>query len=458
MSGRVRVVAALCAVALAAVGCSGDDRQAVEVEPVTGGEVTQTVAAPAAVEAAAKQDVAAAVSGVVLAVNADDGGRVKRGQTVLRLASTQVDLAREQAAAAARAAAGVGGVSVDGNGNATLASTQRAVADLDRSTRPRLRQARRRAQRIDDREQRVAAVAAVDAVEASYESTRAALLQAGRSLAATQDATAESLSRALSQAVASATSAQRLQAQAAAAAADRQADNLVVKAPFRGLVQFGKAAASDGAPLPADLPPELAGLAGSVGALGGGEGGGTLRVGAPVVAGQTLFSVFDVSDIYVSADVDEVDAPQVRIGQRATVLVDAFADVPLEGVIERMAVAATPTTAGGVGYPVRIKLLGPVDSADESVLRGLRVGMTASAEIITTTEQSDLVVPSRALLRRDGADVVFVVRDGRAVQVVVDVAALGEERAAVAGDLTRDDDVVVSGYEELSDGDEVATP
>ena len=456
VSPLVRVVAVLCALVLAAAACSGDERQSVEVEPVTGGEVEQTVSAPAAVEAAAKQDVAAAVSGVVVALNAEDGGRVKRGQTVLRLASTQVDLARQQAAAAQAAAANVGGVAVDGTGDATLASTNRAVADLDRSTKPRLRQARRRAQRIDDRQQRVAALAAVDAVEASYQATRAALLQAGRSLAATQDATADSLSRALSQAVSSATSAQRLQAQAAAAAAAQQADNLVVKAPFRGVVQFGEAAASDGAPLPADVPPELAGLAGSIGGLGGGEGGGTLRVGAPVVAGQTLFSVFDVSDIFVSADVDEVDAPQVSIGQRATVLVDAFPETPLEGVVERMAVAATPTTAGGVGYPVHIRLLGPADPDAESPLRDLRVGMTSSAEITTLTEQSDLVVPSRALLRRDGGDVVFVVRDGRAVQVPVDVAALGEDRAAVSGELTADDDVVVSGYEELTDGDEVA--
>ena len=451
----MRWVALLCALGLTALACTDDGRVAVETEPVSGGEVTQTVAAPASVQAAAMQDVAAAVSGVVVAVAVEDGRRAKRGQTVLRLASTQVELAREQAAAAQAAAAGLGGVSVDGSGDATLAATQRAVDNLDRTTRPRLRQARRRARQIDDRPQRMAALAAVDAVEASYAATRAALLQAGRTLAAAQDATAESLSRALSQAVQSATAAQRLQAQAAAAAADRQADNLVVKAPFAGRVQFGQAAASDGAPLPADLPPELAGLVGSVGGLGGGEAGGTLRVGAPVTAGQTLFSVFDLSEVYVTADVDEVDAPQIRRGQRATVLVDAFPETPLEGTVERIAVAAEPTSAGGVGYPVRIRLIGPADAADESPLRALRVGMTAGAEIATLTETSDLVVPSRALLRRDETTVVFVVRDGRAVQVPVEVAALGEDRAAVTGDLSREDAVVVAGYEDLLDGAEV---
>lgn len=65
-------------------------------------------------------------------------------------------------------------------------------------------------------------------------------------------------------------------------------------------------------------------------------------------------------------------------------------------------------------------------------------------------------MPSRALLRREG-DIVYVVRDGRLKVVEVKVLALGEERAAVRGDLTSDDVVVVSGYEDLDEGDEVVT-
>ena len=446
----------LTVVALALAGCIGDDRPVVEVEPVASGEVTQTVSAPASVEAAARQDVAAAVSGVVLRVRVRDGQQVRKGQEIMRLASTQVDLARQQARAAEAAAAGVGSVNVDGNGEQTLAATTNAVRRLDASTKPRLRRARRRARTIDDEEQRRAALAGVDAVEASYESTRAALLQAGAAFAAQQEATAQSLSDALNQAVQSATAAQRIQAQSAARLAEDQAGNLVVRAPFTGTVQFGEAAASSGTPLPPGLPDEVAGLAGSLGGMAGGEGGGTLRVGAPVVSGQTLFSVFDLADVYVTAEVDEVDAPQIRLGQRATVLVDAFPDIELEGTVERIAVAAEPTSAGGVGYPARIRLLGSADPQQRAPLRRMRVGMTASAEIETLTRTSELVVPSRALLRREG-DVVYVVREDRIVVVEVDVLALGEERAAVRGDLTADDLVVVSGYEDLADGAEVTT-
>lgn len=452
-----RTLVAAIAASMVLTACTGDDAPRVEVEAVAGGEVTQTISAPATVEAAARQDVAAAVSGVVLQIRVRDGQKVRKGAEIMRLTSSQVDLAREQAAAAQAAAAGVGGIAVDGGGEATMAATQQAVRRLDETTQPRLRRARDRARRIDDAEQRHAALSAVDAVEASYESTRAALLQAGHTFAAQQEATAESLSRALTQAVQSATAGQRLQAQAAARLAEDQAGNLVVRAPFSGVVQFGEAAASDGSPLPANVPPELAGIAGSLGGLSGGEGGGgTLRTGAPVVAGQTLFSIFDLSEVFVTAEVDEVDAPQAKVGQRATVLVDAFPDRELEGTVERIAVAAAPTSAGGVGYPVHIRLLGPIEEGVRSPLRKLRVGMTASADIRTLTRESNLVVPSRALLRREG-DIVYVVRDGRLKVVEVKVLALGEERAAVRGDLTSDDVVVVSGYEDLDEGDEVVT-
>lgn len=450
----VRRIAALLLLALVSAGCFGEDLPTVTTAPVEAAEVTQTVSAPASVEAAAKQDVAARISGVVTRVAVPDGKRVRRGDLVLRLSSEQVELAQDQADAARSAAAGVAGVAVDGNGDATRDATSDAVAQLDRRTKPRLEQARRRARRIDDRDQREAALAAVDAVEASYLSTRQALLTAGHTLAEQQDATAQSLSRALNDALAGATAGQRAQAEAAGTIAAEQARQLRVTAPFAGTLELGSAAASDGGQgLPAGLggAEDLAGAAGALGALGGGGSGdgGTLRVGAPVTVGQTLFSVYDLSSFHVLADVDEVDAPQVKVGQRATVLIDAFPEGEFEAVVERVQVAAETTAAGGVGYPVRLRLLEPP--------RGVRVGMTASVEISTKTQNSERVVPSRALLRENDKTVVYVVRDGTIEIVPVKVQTLGEETAAIAGGVTADDQVVVAGYEDLADGDRVQT-
>lgn len=452
------------ALVLLGTGCSGADPVPVEVEAVRTGEVVATVTAPARVEPAARQDVTSSVSGVVIALAATEGLQVEAGASIVRLESSSVDLARQQAAAAQQAAAEVGGIDIEGGAHGTIDATSDAVGDLDARSEPAIAEARASARLVADPAQRAAAEAAVAAVESSYLATRASLLAAGQALADAQAQTAESLSDALNTAIDQATAGQRVQADAAAAAAARQAEGLSVVAPFDGTVSLGSAAATDGG-----AAPDLAGLASSLGAdasslagtlpgLPGGEGGGTLRVGAPVIAGQTLFTLYDLSSLYAEAEVDEVDVGEVVVGQRATVVVDAVPDAVFDGIVESVAVEAASTQSGGVGYPVRVRLLGASQpgglgvETDPAPLAALRVGQTSSVEIVTETTDSDLVVPSRALVQRDGGSSVYVVRDDVAELVAVEVRTLGQDAAAVSGDLEEGDDVVVSGYEDLPDG------
>jgi multidrug efflux pump subunit AcrA (membrane-fusion protein) len=93
-----------------------------------------------------------------------------------------------------------------------------------------------------------------------------------------------------------------------------------------------------------------------------------------------------------------------------------------------------------------------VERSDEV---SLRIGMTASVEIQVREVEGELVVPSSALLRRGGDEVVHVVRDGVAHRVEVAVLALGDGTAAVSGDLAVGDIVVTTGVELLEDGQEV---
>jgi multidrug efflux pump subunit AcrA (membrane-fusion protein) len=455
MVSRGALLVALLTLLLAA--CTADERPLVQVEPVGSGEVSATVSAPARVDPAARQDVAAGVSGVVVALTAADGDQVQQGQAVVTLESSQVELAQQQAAAAQEAAGQVGGISLDSSSSAADVA-QEAVAQLDRESRPALDEARHRAEELIDPAQRAAAEASIAAIESTYANTRAVLLATAQAAAEERAELSQALEDALNQAVLQATAAQRAQAEAAATLAAQQQAGLSVIAPFAGTISLGDAAATDGGAAALSglaagggVPADLEGLAGALPGLAGGEGGGTLRIGAPVTAGQTLFTVFDLSTRYVLAEVDEVDAPAVVAGQEATVFIDAFPDTTFQGVVESIAVEAEPTQTGGVGYPTRVRLTG----ADADVLGSTRVGQTASAEIVTETTEADLVVPSRALVRREGGTAVFLLRDGRAELVEVTVDILGEDRAAVTGDLDEGDEVIVTGYENLVDGTEV---
>lgn len=447
-----------CTLALTGLlaACSADDTPIVETVPVERGTVTQTISAPGAVQAADRQPVTATVPGVVARIRFDDGETVDAGEVVVRLASDEVELALEQAEAAEAAlASSQAPTAVAPPGDAAVAAAHRSVAKLDADIKPDLAAARRKADRIDDREQRDVAEATIALLEVAYHDVRRALLTAGEAAAAQQNAVAASFSSALGQALQQANTGQAAQAAGAAESAEAQADDLRLRAPFSGVLELGTA----GTATPA-LPDDLAGAADAAGtgeALAGGlgaaaPGGGRLREGVPVSPGQTVFTVFDLSDLYVRADVDEIDAPQLEVGQQAEILIDAFPDRTFSGEVTSVPIEARTSPTGGVAYPVRILLNDvPADGTP-------RVGMTASAEIVTRTVTSEVTVPARAIIRRGGGQAVFVVRDGVAQVVGVEVDALGEERAAVRSEeLRAGDEVIVTGYEDLADGDAVRT-
>jgi HlyD family secretion protein len=434
------------------VSCSADDTPVVETVGVERGTVIQTISAPGAVQAADRQPVTAAVPGVVAKIRVEDGATVDAGDVVVRLASDEVELALEQAQAAeAAVASSRSGVGVAPPGDAAIAAAHTSVAKLDADVQPDLADARRRADRIEDADERAAAETTIALLDEAYHDVRAALLAAGEAAAAQQNAVAASFSAVLNQALTQANAGQAAQAAGAADSAAARADDLKLRAPFSGVVALGRSASAQ--PV---VPDDLADAAGATDALAsglgaaGGADGGQLRVGAPVSPGQTVFTVFDLAQLYVRADVDEIDAPQLRVGQTAEILLDAFPDRTFTGEVSAVAVEAQISPTGGVSYPVRI-LVHDVPADD-----GPRVGMTASADIITRTVTSDVTVPARAIVRRGGGQAVFVVRDGRAVVVPVVVDALGEERAAVLSpQLRAGDPVIVSGYEDLADGDAV---
>jgi multidrug resistance efflux pump len=383
-------------VALFALGCTAGATPVVEVADVGGGSVTQTISAPAVVQAADRQPVTASVPGVVAEIVADDGATVRAGDVVVRLVSDEVELALEQAQAAEAAVnASRTGVTVAPPGDAAVAASRESAAQLDADVKPDLAKARRRADDLADRDERERAHRTIDLLERSYQDLRAALLETGRAAAAQQNAVAASFTNALDQALARATAGQAAQAATAADAAAARVDDLELVAPFDGVVELGRTATAAAPTVPGDLAAADA-LAGGLGALEA-EPGGSLRVGSLVSPGQTVFTVFDLSELYVSADVDEIDAPQLAVGQRAEVLLDAFPDRTFEGEVSAVALEAQTSATGGVAYPARVRLSDVTAGAD-----GLRLGMTAIAEITTDTVRSDLVGPRAVAAAGEG--------------------------------------------------------
>ena len=111
--------------------------------------------------------------------------------------------------------------------------------------------------------------------------------------------------------------------------------------------------------------------------------------GDSVSAAMTIVHLIDLTSMELSAEVDEIDVADVRSGQRAVIEVDALPALQLEGKV--ISISLLPETqAGIVVYKVKIDLDVPPDSE-------LRVGMSATVDIIIDERTNVLLVPNRAI-------------------------------------------------------------
>jgi HlyD family secretion protein len=415
--------------------------------------VVERVSAPGAVQAAGQADLRSPAAATVERLLVKDGQRVRSGQLVAELHSEQVEDQVRQAQAAADAAASLGAMAPTLPTAPALSAFQQvqsqviqasaAVIAALRSALPLVpRQHRARLQaRIDEAQIRVATLA------------REAERVAGEAAAA-----ADSQSASLRRSIEAASAAQRGQAQLALELARDQQRRLTLRAPLAGTVQLGRGGGGGGGAALPGLQGLPEGTEQALQGLGGGsqgaQSGPPLRVGAEVAAGQTVATIFDLSELLVASEVDETDIALVRPGQPAQVELDAFPAAVFEATVGRVAVAPTAgrSAAGGVTYQVDLAL-GEAQPVPGVTARPVpRIGMTATAAIEVRRSTGRLSVPGSALVGRSGGQAVFVVEGGKVRLRPIQVAADGEDRVAVASGLREGERVVSRGAERLRDG------
>ena len=120
---------------------------------------------------------------------------------------------------------------------------------------------------------------------------------------------------------------------------------------------------------------------------------------APAMA---IINLIDSKQVDLNVEVDEIDIPQVKLNQEVIISLDALPDDEFTGTVS--SIFPVPILVGGVVlYNVNINLNVPENS-------GLKVGMSATADIIITQRANVLLVPDRAIGEDDqGNPVVRVV-------------------------------------------------
>lgn len=160
------------------------------------------------------------------------------------------------------------------------------------------------------------------------------------------------------------------------------------------------------------------------------------EVGEVADAGQILFWVGKPRPIWVTAEIDEEDIPQIAPGQRAAIKADAFPDRVLEGRIDHVTPKGDPVNKN---YRVRIAL--PDDTP-------LLIGMTTEINVIVRTVADALLVPREAV----SGDRVWVVADGIVTARSVETGITSERAIEIRKGLAADERIVAVPMPDLADG------
>jgi HlyD family secretion protein len=197
-------------------------------------------------------------------------------------------------------------------------------------------------------------------------------------------------------------------------------------------------------------------------------------VGTAQMSGTELMRVADLSVMVVNASVNENDIVRVHLQDTALIEVDAYPKKKFKGIVFQIAnSAAGSTSAVGnnadqvTNFEVKIRILSSsyADLADEKNVSPFRPGMSSAVEIQTKKVFNVLSVPIQAVTPRkaegvnadssateksDGNEYVFIFKNGKAEQVVVETGIQDNDYIQITKGLEKGQEIIWGPYSAIS--------
>jgi HlyD family secretion protein len=191
------------------------------------------------------------------------------------------------------------------------------------------------------------------------------------------------------------------------AAAHAGLDRMLLKAPFDGIV--------------ADISGEL---------------GEYATPSPPGIPTPPAIDLIDDRCLFVSAPIDEVDAANIRTGQTARITLDAIKGKTLPGRVKRIAPYVLELEKQARTVEVEVDFIEP------PLADSLLVGYSADVEIVHTTHQNVLRIPTQALL--EGKHVLVYGKDGVLIDRTVTTGLANWEQTEITAGLAEGERIVLT--------------
>jgi RND family efflux transporter MFP subunit len=167
----------------------------------------------------------------------------------------------------------------------------------------------------------------------------------------------------------------------------------------------------------------------------------TADIGEYVSPQQKVATIVNLNPLRVRIDIPEQAMPRVHAGASVSVTVAAYTDRTFAGRIARISpnVSATSRT---------LTVEAEVQNGDAA----LKPGQFATVRVLLPQSEPAVLVPQRALRAISGATYVFVIKNGRAEQRLVQSGQAESDLIELKSGVAADEVVATSNVDQLSDG------
>lgn len=170
-------------------------------------------------------------------------------------------------------------------------------------------------------------------------------------------------------------------------------------------------------------------------------------------ARTSVVALADLNDLQIELDISQTDFARLKMNQRAEIIPEAYPNLRYQGFIAEIAPEANRAKA-----TVQVKV--KVENPDEQ----LRPEMNARVNFLADAKPNDApttisraLVPKAAIVSKDGAEFVFVVKGNRVEQRVIRRGdEIGDSYYVLEG-LSGGETVVTDGADQLRDGSRIKT-
>ena len=149
----------------------------------------------------------------------------------------------------------------------------------------------------------------------------------------------------------------------------------------------------------------------------------------------TAVQVVSLGSLEVDATVSELDVPKLKLGQTASLTFDALPSKTYTATVTSISPVGT-ITQGVVDYPVTFTVANTTGS--------IKPGMTANVNIVVARAQNVLVIPARAVRFQGQRKTVDVLENGKPVTTPIQTGLSNDQLIEVTSGLSSGEQVVLT--------------